>query len=606
MISILYVDSEPALVQLAATYLGRSPEMGVDTALSVTSALTLLERHPYDAIVSDYFLPDMDGIAFLKTLRVRGDETPFILFTGRGREEVVIEALNRGATFYLQKGGDPRPQFAELGHMVSQAVAKKRTDQALQLTRYSVDRASDEIFWLDERGRILYANDAGCHSLGYTRDELLTMRISDIDPCVPPENWEERIARIRQTKSAKIETFHRRKDGTCFPVEISVDHLFFGGKEYVFACSRDITWRRDAERALRASEELFRTLVSTMLDAALILDWDGRVLFANEAAFRLVGLDTQSPHQPLEIAPFISPEYRETVAGDLALVREGKGGFLREYRMITSGGEEKWVEGLGTKISFRGREANLVCIRDVTIRKKTEEALRKSDELFREVFHNANDGIVLNLINDEGEIGRFVEMNDIACARLLYSREELLSMTPAELGITINARTHPEVMQRLLQMKPVMFEARIKAKSGLEIPVEVNSHLCLLEGKKMILSVVRDVTERKITEAVEKRAFEQIERNIDQFAILGDHIRNPLAVIIGYADMTGLEIGKKIVEQARIIDQIITRLDMQWIESEKVREFVRRHYRSESLAEQESTAPGAVAEPAPAYNPHFN
>jgi signal transduction histidine kinase len=107
--------------------------------------------------------------------------------------------------------------------------------------------------------------------------------------------------------------------------------------------------------------------------------------------------------------------------------------------------------------------------------------------------------------------------------------------------------------------------------------------------------VVRDITERKIMEEVEKKAFEQIERNIDQLAILGDHIRNPVAVIIGFADLIESDIGKKIIEQARIIDQIITRLDMQWIESEKVREFVRRHYREDAYVGQEESGTEEVS-----------
>ena len=72
----------------------------------------------YDAIISDYQMPEMDGITFLKELKASGNTTPFIIFTGRGREEVAIEALNEGADFYLQKGGEPKSQFAELAHKI--------------------------------------------------------------------------------------------------------------------------------------------------------------------------------------------------------------------------------------------------------------------------------------------------------------------------------------------------------------------------------------------------------------------------------------------------------------------------------------------------------
>jgi len=80
----------------------------------------------YDAIVSDYQMPEMDGIEFLKTVRGSGSDMPFIIFTGKGREDVVIEAINNGADFYLQKGGNPKAQFAELSHKIKHAVRERR------------------------------------------------------------------------------------------------------------------------------------------------------------------------------------------------------------------------------------------------------------------------------------------------------------------------------------------------------------------------------------------------------------------------------------------------------------------------------------------------
>jgi PAS fold. len=92
----------------------------------------------------------------------------------------------------------PRAQFAELGHMVAQAVERRRSEQALLFTRYSVDQASDEIFWLSGEGRILYVNDAACRSLGYTREELLSMNVWDIEPEVGREQWREILQTLRE------------------------------------------------------------------------------------------------------------------------------------------------------------------------------------------------------------------------------------------------------------------------------------------------------------------------------------------------------------------------------------------------------------------------
>ncbi|MGC9435906.1 MAG: response regulator [Methanomicrobiales archaeon] len=106
--TILIVDDEPLLLDLTKTYLEKTGGFTVDTAASAREALEMMETTTYDAIISDYEMPEMDGIGFLKTVRGSGSDLPFIIFTGRGREDVVIEALNAGADFYLQKGGQPK------------------------------------------------------------------------------------------------------------------------------------------------------------------------------------------------------------------------------------------------------------------------------------------------------------------------------------------------------------------------------------------------------------------------------------------------------------------------------------------------------------------
>ncbi|MEI6795746.1 MAG: PAS domain S-box protein, partial [Methanomassiliicoccales archaeon] len=130
-IHILAVDDEPALCELTKSFLESSEAMEVDIACSVAEARTALGQKHYDVIVSDYQMPIEDGIRFLKSLRGKGDHIPFILFTGKGREDVVIEALNHGADSYLQKGGAPQAQFAELEHMIRTAVERRRAEHAL-------------------------------------------------------------------------------------------------------------------------------------------------------------------------------------------------------------------------------------------------------------------------------------------------------------------------------------------------------------------------------------------------------------------------------------------------------------------------------------------
>jgi DNA-binding response OmpR family regulator len=130
-IRVLYVDDEPSLLEIAKLFLEREGAFIVDTLPSAPEALKQLNTKRYDAILSDYQMPEMDGITFLKKLRATGNTTPFIIFTGRGREEVVIEALNNGADFYIQKGGEARSQFAELSNKIHYAVSRKQSEEAL-------------------------------------------------------------------------------------------------------------------------------------------------------------------------------------------------------------------------------------------------------------------------------------------------------------------------------------------------------------------------------------------------------------------------------------------------------------------------------------------
>ena len=131
-IRILHLDDEPILLDVTRMYLERSGTIRVDTANNAQEALRLLTMSRYDAIISDYEMPVMNGIEFLKEIRECGYGMPFILYTGRGREEVVIRAFNNGATFYLQKGGDPKSQFAELFQKVTQAASQYRSKLKVQ------------------------------------------------------------------------------------------------------------------------------------------------------------------------------------------------------------------------------------------------------------------------------------------------------------------------------------------------------------------------------------------------------------------------------------------------------------------------------------------
>ncbi|MDD3399199.1 MAG: PAS domain-containing protein [Candidatus Methanomethylophilaceae archaeon] len=130
-IQVLCVDDEPMLLDLTKTFLEREGGVEVEICDDSGQALRKVRDNSYDVIVSDYQMPGLDGISFLKAIRSMGIEIPFVVFTGRGRESVAMEALNNGADFYLHKGGDPRSQFAELNNVINLLYSRRRSQMLL-------------------------------------------------------------------------------------------------------------------------------------------------------------------------------------------------------------------------------------------------------------------------------------------------------------------------------------------------------------------------------------------------------------------------------------------------------------------------------------------
>ncbi|WFN34158.1 PocR ligand-binding domain-containing protein [Methanogenium sp. S4BF] len=141
--SILYVDDEAALLEISKLFLEQAGPFTVDTACCAADGLNMLCNGTYSVVVSDYEMPGMNGIEFLQEVRNVYPDLPFIIFTGKGREDVVIEALNHGASYYLQKGGDPVSQFAELAHKIVLAVEKRKTEEQLRLDEQRLEALVD-------------------------------------------------------------------------------------------------------------------------------------------------------------------------------------------------------------------------------------------------------------------------------------------------------------------------------------------------------------------------------------------------------------------------------------------------------------------------------
>ncbi len=251
-IRVLLVDDEAELLNQAKIFLEREDDrFEITTSQTVEEALQLIENEELDAVVSDYRMPDKDGIEFLKILRKeRNDDIPFIFFTGKGWEEVAMNALNLGANKYIWKSEEPslyemgiekpKNQYGLLAEEIINEVKKNKERQIWRLAQKTIDHADVGIFLLDPEGKILYCNDAVSETLGYDKNEIIGMYIWDIDPHVSKEKRKKIWEKVREEGNRTVETEQKTKDGDRIKVEVTTHYLVHDGRELEFAFCRQI------------------------------------------------------------------------------------------------------------------------------------------------------------------------------------------------------------------------------------------------------------------------------------------------------------------------------------------------------------------------------
>ncbi|MDP2797561.1 MAG: PAS domain S-box protein [Methanoregula sp.] len=287
-IRVLIVDDESVLLEMGKLFLEQSGEFSVDTVISAPAALDILNKINYDVIVSDYQMPDMDGIEFLKRIRAADKSIPFIIFTGRSREDVVIEALNNGPDFYLQRGGNPKTLFRELVHVIRQSVQMRRTLMTLaeQEQRYhDLQNANDLIQSIAPDGHFLFVNKKWLDTLGYQEHELSNLTILDI---IHEESLKHYMETFQQVISGEnvgiIDAVFRTRNGRKVYVEGMANCKTVEGRpQYTRGIFKDVTDRKKADAALKESEARYRNVVENQTEFISRFRPDGTYVFVNDA-----------------------------------------------------------------------------------------------------------------------------------------------------------------------------------------------------------------------------------------------------------------------------------------------------------------------------------
>nr|WP_319375793.1 PAS domain S-box protein [uncultured Methanoregula sp.] len=442
MYRVLYVDDEPALLEIGRLFLEQSGEFEVDTLISAKEALDSPDLSAYDAIVSDYQMPEMDGIEFLKTVRERLGNLPFILFTGRGREEVVIEAINAGADFYLQKGGAPAAQFAELAQKIRQAAGRRKAEAAHSESekrfRELADLLPRGIYEAGTDGTLSYANRQALEMFGYAGEDIAGINILSAIAPVDRERVSLAFKKIGEQESAEktsMEYLALRKDNSTFPIAVFSSPIIRNGTVAgIRGILMDITEQKSVAEDLKKSH----TLLEEAMDLAHLVSWEydyrTRQFLFSDRFYALYGTSSGREggyHMSFEtyVREFIHPEDRDKV---LLWVRRARATSDPEYesqiehRIIRRDGGIRHI--LVQDKVLLDAEGNIVKIygvnQDITDRKMAEEQLRKSEEKFRGMAERSPDLILI--VNKEMSV---TYASPSAGAILGYEPEELTGMT---------------------------------------------------------------------------------------------------------------------------------------------------------------------------------
>jgi PAS domain S-box-containing protein len=369
---------------------------------------------------------------------------------------------------------------------------RKDIKERLKLMEFCIESIPDAVYWLALDGRFQNVNAAACGMLGYSRDELLSLSVNEIDPDYSHERLQSDLVLLKRAGTLSLRRFHSAKDGRIVPVEITSNYFTYKDAEYICCIVRDITERKQAEEAL-----LFSQL---SIDKAGIgiyhSDEKGAINYVNEYACASLGYTKEEllAKRIYDIDPAIT---REKML-DLKKILDVSGAVTHETVHRRKDGTTVPVEITANQLKFKGKPYVISFVKDITERKRVEEERQTSEESFSIIFQATPDMIAITLASD----GTILEVNEAFSRLLGYSRAEAIGKCTEELSIWADPLDRARWIASLEATGQVdEFETTLRCRDGSLVTCVSTARPLDFGGEKCVLSVVRDITERKAAES---------------------------------------------------------------------------------------------------------
>jgi PAS domain S-box-containing protein len=390
-------------------------------------------------------------------------------------------------------------------HWTMKRTTQRKADRSLRLFRTLMDHLKDAVEILDpETLRLLDVNEKSSQDLGYTREELLNLTIFDIDPTVTEASWQQLLEKLKAEKFIVMRSIRRRKDGTTFPVEISLQYVHLD-RPYVVTLARDITERERTEGMLRESEDRFRDLVQHSEDLLCTHDLEGNLISVNPAPARILGYSVEELLK-IPMRELIVPEGRKAFDDYLERFKTTGAPDKGLMCVLTRTGEVRTWEYVNT-LRTDGIDKPIVrgMAHDVTERRRAELALIDSEQRYRTLFEKTVAGVAIL-----GMSGMVVDCNE-AWARIFGFD----GPSDCRGSSALQHYPDPEVRAKLLEeLKQTGFvtnrEMFLRSKDGRPLWILANDILLSdAKDQPLVQATVVDITARKLAEAALKQSEER-------------------------------------------------------------------------------------------------